>query len=215
MSRIDMTGWRFGSLHVLEFSHSNGDHAWWRVGCDCGATRAACGHTLRRGLIRSCGPGCPYYPRRVHGHTVSRQETAEYRAWRCMKRRCSEPKRENYPWYGGAGISVCPQWLNSFETFLADVGPRPSPRHSIDRIDNAGNYEPGNVRWATKREQNLNRRMTVNISFGGVTRSRVEWAELIGLPYNTLRNRQMHGWPLEKALTTPARKKKAACEVAR
>ncbi len=82
----------------------------------------------------------------------------EYSSWCAMKARCLNPNTTRFEQWGGRGIKICPQWVNSFENFYADVGPRPTPKHSIDRIDNDGNYEPGNVRWATPKEQNNNKR---------------------------------------------------------
>lgn len=93
----------------------------------------------------------------THGHTRQRKVTPLYRAWTNMRTRCGNPKSSHYPDYGGRGISVCPQW-ESFETFASDVGARPSQKHSLDRINTNGNYEPNNVRWATQKEQCRNKR---------------------------------------------------------
>jgi hypothetical protein len=89
---------------------------------------------------------------------MNRYEMAEYRAWKAMKTRCTNPNRADWKNYGGRGISVCERWATSFENFLADVGPKPSPLHTLDRILNDGSYEPGNCRWATRGEQLKNKR---------------------------------------------------------
>lgn len=115
------------------------------------------GKSLRIGTTKSCW--C--LQRDVatkHGHTKGGQRTVEYRTWASMKRRCINPRSTNYPGYGGRGIQVCDQWMNSFECFLSNMGIRPSKGHSIDRINNEGNYEPGNCRWATASEQQRNKR---------------------------------------------------------
>jgi hypothetical protein len=93
----------------------------------------------------------------THGHAASGR-TPEYNAWVSLNQRCKNPKNPRWKDYGGRGVTVCARWRDSFEAFLADMGPRPSSEHSIDRINNDGNYEPGNVRWATRAEQYANRR---------------------------------------------------------
>jgi hypothetical protein len=125
---------------------------------------------------------------------------AEYIPYLAMKVRCSNPKADAYPWYGGRGIRVCAEWERSFDAFYRDVGPRPSSKHSLDRIDSNGHYEPGNVRWATKAEQARNTSANVRVEFRGETLTLVEWAERSGVPYHTLKQRIALGWPMERAL---------------
>jgi len=129
----------------------------------------------------------------------------EYSTWRKMVSRCHNPRDKDYPGYGGRGIRVCEPWRESFEAFLADVGPAPSPKHSLDRFpDNGGHYEPGNVRWATPREQALNTRRTRFYEVGGLRVPQSVLAEQHGLPPQVLYKR-VHklGWDLDRALTAP------------
>lgn len=122
--------------------------------------------------------------------------------WYHIRHRCLNPEYKSYRWYGGKGIRMCERWQASVAAFYEDVGDRPSPSHSIDRIDNSGNYEPGNVRWATKKDQGRNRSTCHMITFNGETLSRVEWAERLGIESNTLRQRLKYH-PVEVALTMP------------
>lgn len=141
--------------------------------------------------------------------TIPRNKTVEYMAWENMKSRCYNKKFRLYKNYGGRGIVVCATWNGpqGFDNFLRDVGPRPSSAHSLDRVDNDGNYEPGNVRWATKIEQNRNTTKNVFLTVGGERRTISEWCELRGLFHNTVRGRLSAGWSEERAINTPARPK--------
>jgi hypothetical protein len=123
-----------------------------------------------------------------------------YKAWQNMKTRCLNQNRESYPGYGGRGITICDRWISSFAAFLEDMGERP-PGMMIDRIDNNGNYEPGNCRWATNKEQANNRRSTLKITFKGITRSAAQWGEELGLSRSLISGRLRKGWPIEKALS--------------
>lgn len=125
-----------------------------------------------------------------------------YLTWRDMQKRCRNPKDQNYHSYGGRGIIVCERW-NSFKTFLADMGKRPEGM-SLDRIDNDGNYEPGNCRWATLAQQVRNTRRTVKYTFNGITRCARDWEIELGLTVGGLWHRFANGWTLERALTTKA-----------
>lgn len=130
------------------------------VRCECGSKSTVNLHSLRYGLAASCG--CYRTELAVssvkHGDARKRAQTREYKTWSNMIARCENPKVERYPLYGGRGIKVCAQWRDSFEAFLTDMGRKPSPDYSIDRIDVDGNYEPGNCRWATNSEQQQNKR---------------------------------------------------------
>lgn len=125
-----------------------------------------------------------------------------------MINRCRNARSPYYHLYGGRGIKVCERWKgkNGFLNFLQDMGRRPSPKHSIDRIDNNGNYEPGNCRWATRIEQNRNRRDNRLVTFNGQTKCIAEWCDETGLPEKSVRARLwLLGWSVEDALTTPIR----------
>jgi hypothetical protein len=119
-----------------------------------------------------------------------------------MKERCTNTAFKNY---GGRGISVCQRWADSFEVFISDMGPRPSPKHSIDRIDNDGNYEPGNCRWATNLEQARNRRTNRVITLDGESLCLVDWAKRTGVDHRTISERLRKGWDERRAVLTPAR----------
>lgn len=139
-----------------------------------------------------------------HGHATRQGLSAEYRTWQGMKTRCSNPNATGYARYGGRGIAVCDAWKSAtgFRAFMADMGPKPMPGHSIDRIDPNGNYEPGNCRWATKMEQNSNTRRCHPLTIDGESATIAEWARRLGVPVRTLRDRVAAGWT-GKRLTTP------------
>lgn len=138
-----------------------------------------------------------------HGHWARGKRTGTYLSWAAMKARCYCPSTTDYAKYGGRGVVVCERWMD-FENFLADMGERPAGT-SIDRHPNKyGNYEPGNCRWATRKQQQRNLRSNTLIEFNGETLCIAEWAERLGMSQSTLYCRLIkHRWPLERAMTTP------------
>ena len=132
--------------------------------------------------------------------------TPEYAAWRSMKRRCYAPNCSQYHNYGGRGIEVCPEWKDSFIQFREDMGLKPSPKHSLDRIDTDGNYSPDNCRWATAQEQMANVRYNRKLTFQGRTLCLAEWSREVGIKDATIRKRlDIHGYTVEEALTIKVR----------
>lgn len=166
---LDLIDQRFGRLTVLTAVASNADgRSRWLAECACTEKNriVVIGKDLVRGHTRSCG--C--LPRETTSkiklqHGESRPETPEYRAWKAMLTRCGNPNTAAWANYGGRGITVCLRWIDSYDNFLADMGRKPTPRHSLDRYpNNDGNYDPGNCRWATRKEQNLNQRRNLRTS---------------------------------------------------
>lgn len=141
-----------------------------------------------------------------HGYKTAGKYSSEYSIWMNLRARCNNPNTTHYDRYGGRGIRVCQRWTDDFMNFLSDMGRRPSRSHSIDRIDNDGDYEPSNCRWATRSEQSRNRRSSRFIEFGGKTQTLADWADEKGMHQKTLHNRLRKGWTIERALTQPLRK---------
>lgn len=194
---IDLNGQRFGRLVVIGGPDRGvADVVRWHCRCDCGNERLVRALHLRSGHTVSCG--CFHRQRRV---THGASDTKTYRAWWDMLQRCRNPKLSNFRAYGGRGIRVCDRW-QTFENFLADMGECPAGR-SLDRIDNDGNYEPGNCRWATREQQHGNLQRSVKVTIGGETKCLKQWARHFGIHPATVRYRIRKGWPAERALTTP------------
>lgn len=181
-----------------------------RCVCDCGNETVANAGNLRKLHTQSCG--CL---QRENGSKVGNLPkaikhgmcgTPEYSAWLNMIQRCTNPKATRYERYGGRGIKVCDRWRSSFDAFYADVGARPSPKHSIDRYPkNDGDYEPTNVRWATDAEQQRNRELNRFIEVDGQSMCLADAAHLRGIKPNTLHHRLGRGLSVEEALRQPRR----------
>lgn len=147
----------------------------------------------------------------IHGNWINGggEKRKEFIAWERMRDRCHNKNYHSYHRYGGKGITVCERWKGEggFLRFLEDVGRAPSAQHSIDRFPNRnGNYEPGNVRWATPKEQSENKDNTKFLEYMGERLTTSDWATRVGLSAKVIRNRIAYGWPVDKILTTPVRK---------
>lgn len=204
---IDLAGQRFGRLTVIERAPNLRPKVTrWLCRCDCGTEISVVSRYLITGDTRSCG--ClkiEQLQERLtkHGSARKGKKTAEYNTLRVMMDRCHNPVSTSYPRYGGRGIFVCDRWRESFENFLADMGPRPSPEHSIDRIDNDGPYSPDNCRWATDVEQANNKRNNHRLEYAGRKQTIAEWARELGMSDRVIRSRIRYGWSDERILTEP------------
>ena len=203
----DLTGQRFGKLVVIEYAGTDKNHShMWKCKCDCGQYVVTRGSRLIHGNAKSCG--CLKHVSHRKGKTfISHEDRTLKSILTGMKTRCNNPNSPHYKYYGGRGITVCEEWqhVDKFREWAYNNGYKPGL--TIDRIDVNGNYEPSNCRWVTMQEQSYNRTDNHLITYKGETKCLVEWANQLGIPYDTLRVRinKLH-WSIEKTLTTPARK---------
>jgi hypothetical protein len=142
-----------------------------------------------------------------HGHATNGKLSPTYNSWSNMVSRCNNPKNPKYSYYGGVGITVCADWVKSFSNFLADMGERP-PESTLDRVDGLVGYSKQNCRWATRSQQQLNRKCCKKITFNNETHHWKDWAKIVGIRETTLRRRLQIGWSAEKSLTTKQGKRK-------
>jgi hypothetical protein len=210
-SRVkNLTGVRFEKLVVLRFLGVEKTHAVWWCKCDCGTEKKIKAKHLVAGATKSCGCFARDFTIKrsiIHGHTVDSKISPTYQSWRSMIARCKYEHTNDYKNYGGRGITVCDQWI-VFENFLNDMGDRPK-NYCLDRIDFNGNYEPSNCRWVSTKESARNKSTNHLVEFNGDVHLLVTWSEKTGIPEDTLWHRLFSAkWPVEKALTTPLRKRK-------
>lgn len=197
-------GDRFSHLEAVSFlGRDHNGHRRWLFKCDCGTTKEISELHVTSGRTKSCGcfrKAVTTDRMTKHGSAKREKTTRTYKVWGGMVARCTIKSASGYEQYGGAGVTVCDRW-KTFENFLSDMGECPAGM-SIERMDNAKGYEPGNCKWASRTEQNNNRRSVRLIEFRGETLSAAQWAKKLGVSKATMYER-LEKWPLERALTTP------------
>lgn len=200
----DWSGRKFGMWTVLFLdSRTPRGVKMWMCECECGKRKPVSATSLPSGSSRSCG--CDRDRKTIersykHGGAMRGDMSPEYKAWRDMMKRCFQKNFHHYPAYGGRGITVCERWREA-SNFIADIPKKPVGKFSLDRIDFNGNYEPGNVRWATDHEQSRNKRSNRMLTFDGVTLCLKDMAERFGFREHVVRKRLNRGWSVESALT--------------
>jgi|SRR5580692_9429413 hypothetical protein len=203
----NIVGQKFGRLTVVKFAGVNKWRwALWTCRCDCGKKMVAKATALANGHTKSCG--CLFRDTRhtsaaIHNGCLNAKPESEYYCWQGMMKRCFNKSHVSYAAYGGSGITIHPE-LQDYLKFKAHIGPRPSKNHSVDRFPNhSGNYEPGNIRWATRKEQQRNMKSNRLLTFNGETMPMSAWSERLGFSRSKLPLRLRSGWSLERAITTP------------
>lgn len=211
MSQLDLLGRSFGRLVVISQAESKYGKSRWLCRCECGATTVVVGSDLVSGHTQSCG--CLGREAGARNGSASAKhrlgQSRLYHIWQSMKQRCSNPRHKSYHSYGGRGISVCDAWLDDFLRFRSWALANGHQKDlTLDRIDNDGNYEPGNCRWVTWAGQATNRRTNRLITHSGEPKTLADWARTAGIGITTLHARLAAGWSIEHALSTPSRTRK-------
>lgn len=201
-------GNKYGKLTVLATGRSIGKRHYFLCLCDCGTEKEVRSDGLTSGRSSSCGCVCVEamrllgQTRQIPHQRPGYKDHPLYQTWSDMRQRCYNPKNKHYHDYGGRGIAVCERW-DEFKNFLADMD-MPPPKHSIDRIDNNGDYEPDNCRWATAEQQANNTRVNSLVTYEGMTKTLSEWSRHVGLSHSALYYRiKKSQWSVERAFTTP------------
>lgn len=198
----DLTGKPFDRWNVLHFAGYHKYKPYWTCQCICMTIRDVLGTSLCNRTSQSCG--CLNIEMaREQFTTHGKSRTSEYKIWGAMIRRCESPTNGAYAYYGARGITVCEAWHN-FQAFYADMGPRPTTKHSLERLKNSEGYNPDNCIWGTPEIQNRNTRRNVLLTYNGTTQCAEDWAPLVGLQAQLIRYRANHGWSDDETLTTPA-----------
>lgn len=204
----DITGKAYGRLVVTGYA-GRWIHwkSCWHVDCSCGKSFITVGNLLKMDRVKSCGCLARdiLSARSVtHGQARRGNHHKLYCVWVGMRSRCSDPTSQSYPAYGGRGIKVCSSWEASFDRFLSDMGDRPSLKHSIDRIDNNGNYEPGNCRWVTREVQVKNKRNNRFVEINGERMIVADWSRKTGVHQSLICGRLNFGWRPIDAVSLPS-----------
>jgi hypothetical protein len=202
----NLVGSSFGRLTGTAYA-GKGPHSYhyWECQCSCGVSLKKLNRDLGNGDAKSCGCLRRETTSALGKSAVThgRKGTPEYRVWSDIKTRVSNQSDPHWANYGGRGIIMCKDWMDSFEAFYAYVGDRPGDHYSIDRIDNNGNYEPGNVRWATYTQQQRNRRSNRILTCDGETMPMSAWTERMGFTKEAIGQRLLRGWSVQDAIKTP------------
>lgn len=190
----NLSGQKFNKLFVIGFCGLENRNAKWFCKCECGNLAKVSASCLKSGHTKSCG--CLFFEavkasNRKHGHS-GYTKTKTYGIWSSMRERCTNTNNKTYKNYGSRGITVCERW-QVYENFLADMGERPSKEHSLDRIDNDGNYCPENCRWATKKQQANNTRSNRFLTLDGITLTMAQWGDKTGIGGDLIYNRLKKG----------------------
>jgi hypothetical protein len=204
---MDLEGNKYGKLTVVgRAAELVRKDAWWVCECVCGRAIVSSSSHLKSGHTSSCGceNARQWRGEKAPQYKHGKRHSAEWRTWSNMKNRCMNPNYTKWDKYGGRGIKVCERWMNSFENFYNDMGDKPSPLHSIDRINNDGDYEPSNCRWTTDQTQANNKSNNYMVTIGGVTDTLPNWCRNIGVVSRKMAYRRIfEGWDVEKAIKTP------------